>query len=80
MNASIEQVKQAMMKALARKADELQLTQKEVAVYLGTTQPRVSNIFQGHSDKFSLDSLYGFMDNLGIEAEFVIDGSYQRAK
>lgn len=42
------------------------LTQKEMAMRLGVTQPRVSDIARGRIDRFSIDALVGLLDRLGI--------------
>ncbi|MGL5804591.1 MAG: helix-turn-helix domain-containing protein [Xenococcaceae cyanobacterium] len=45
-------------------------TQDEAAKRLGVTQPRVSDIVNGKIDKFTLDTLFSMLDELGFRAEF----------
>lgn len=52
---------------LVIRAHELKLSQREVAVLLQTSQPRISNLFNYQTEKFSLDTLYKYCNTLGIE-------------
>ena len=45
-------------------------TQKDLKEYLGMSQPRVSNLLNGHVDKFSLGKLVEILDKLGFHMEF----------
>ncbi|WP_232968513.1 helix-turn-helix domain-containing protein [Pseudomonas putida] len=55
------------------------LSQAEVARRLGVTQPRVSNLFNEHLEKFSIDALLGMMVKMGykIDATFNPDNTEQ---
>lgn len=46
-------------------------SQARAAEELGISRPRMSNLFHGHLDKFSIDMLMGWMVRLGYSA--VID-------
>jgi len=48
-------------------------TQKAAAQHLGVTQPRISNLFQGKLDKFSVDTLLEMLIVLGYK----LDMSYK---
>ncbi len=43
------------------------LTQKNAAVMLGVTQPRISDLTLGKIDLFSLDTLINFVDTVGFK-------------
>lgn len=40
-------------------------TQQEAANQLGVHQPRISDLFQGHVSKFSIETLMAWLDKLG---------------
>lgn len=47
-------------------------TQKEAAKKLGVTQPRVSNLFRGKVDVFSIDSLIAMIARAGLRVDVTI--------
>jgi predicted XRE-type DNA-binding protein len=47
-------------------------TQQETARRLGVTQPRVSDLFRGHIDLFSVDTLVEWLDRMGKEVHLTI--------
>jgi predicted XRE-type DNA-binding protein len=44
-------------------------TQKDAAQHLNVTQPRISNLFQGKLDKFSVDTLLEMIVLLGFKLD-----------
>lgn len=52
---------------------ENELTQEEVAVSLGITQSRVSNLVRGHWKKFSLDMLLTLAIKAGFQFKIELD-------
>lgn len=48
------------------------LTQQEAAQILGLRQPRVSELMNSRSDKFTIDMLMKLLDRLGRRVEFVV--------
>ena len=52
---------------------EQNITQSELAEKLGVSQPRVSNLINGKSDKFSIDSLLQFLFKLGFSGDIQFD-------
>lgn len=48
------------------------LTQTQAAEILGVAQPRVSDLVRGRLDKFSMESLVGFLLELGRDVEIVV--------
>jgi predicted XRE-type DNA-binding protein len=77
VNVSTESLKNLMVRAITSKAYALDMTQRDIADLLGTTQPRVSNLFNFQLDKFSLDALYQYMDTMAIKVEISFDGVQQ---
>jgi predicted XRE-type DNA-binding protein len=45
-------------------------TQKEAAMQLGVTQPRISDLMRGKLSVFSIDGLIGLLLKAGITIEF----------
>jgi predicted XRE-type DNA-binding protein len=48
------------------------LTQAAAARLLGTTQPKVSDLFRGRLDGFSMERLYRFLNALGQDVQIVV--------
>jgi predicted XRE-type DNA-binding protein len=48
------------------------LTQTDAARLLGTTQPKVSDLFRGRLDGFSMERLYRFLNALGQDVQIVV--------
>jgi predicted XRE-type DNA-binding protein len=48
------------------------LTQTDAARLLGTTQPKVSDLFRGRLDGFSMERLYRFLNALGQDVHIVV--------
>ena len=44
-------------------------TQEEAAVFLGETQPRISNLMNGELGRFSVDKLIKLLARAGMEVE-----------
>ncbi len=55
-----------LMSEINAKIDESRQTQKELAVILETTQPRVSALRKGKINSFRLDMLFDFAVRLGL--------------
>ncbi|GMR08634.1 MAG: hypothetical protein BMS9Abin26_1640 [Gammaproteobacteria bacterium] len=49
-------------------------TQEQAARALNVNQPRISDVVNGHIDKFTLDALFSMLDNLGFRAQFTFGG------
>ena len=45
--------------------DVLQLTQTQAAKLLGVTQPRISDLTRGRTDRFSVDTLIAMLGRVG---------------
>jgi transcriptional regulator with XRE-family HTH domain len=53
-------------------------SQAQVAEALGVTQPRVSDLVRGRIDRFSLDSLFGFVGKLGWRVDMSVTNEQSR--
>lgn len=42
-------------------------TQEQAAVFLGETQPRISNLMNGEISRFSVDKLLNLIDRAGLQ-------------
>jgi predicted XRE-type DNA-binding protein len=61
-----------LMTAIERHVREWGVTQKEAAVRLGITQPRLNLLLKGRIDDFSLDALVALLKPAGLEIEFSV--------
>lgn len=61
-----------LMDAVERIIKENGWTQREAARRLGVHQPRISDLFQGHIDLFSVDTLVEWLDKLGKEVHLTV--------
>lgn len=66
---TVEQIKRQIALKIREYATQESLTQKDIAELTGTSQPRVSRIFNLKLDKITLDSLFDMLQNLSIETE-----------
>lgn len=65
-------VRLSLAREIARIATDRGLTQCQTAALLGTTQPKVSALFAGKVDGFSLDRLVRFLNLLGEDIHIVV--------
>jgi len=47
-------------------------TQAEAAVFLGETQPRISNLMNGDIDRFAIDKLVKMLSRAGMEVRVLV--------
>lgn len=66
---TIDILKMRLIRTMEGHATQKGWSQKELAVMLGTNQPRVSNMFNYQIDKFSLDTLFKYVYDLDIKVE-----------
>jgi predicted XRE-type DNA-binding protein len=64
--------KAELARTIRRLIERRELTQTEAARVLGTTQPKVSDLFRGRLDGFSMERLYRFLNALGQDVRIVI--------
>jgi predicted XRE-type DNA-binding protein len=70
--ATTKAVRVALAREIARIAADGGLTQCQAAELLGTTQPKVSALFAGKVEGFSLDRLVRFLNLLGEDIHIVV--------
>ena len=61
-----------LMDAVEQIIKENGWTQQEAAQRLDVHQPRISDLFQGHMDLFSTDTLIEWLDKLGKEVHLTL--------
>lgn len=72
-NASpVERAKYDFCQTIARYRRENNLTEKSIAQQLGISLPRLDSILYSHIDKFTLDELANYVNNLHIPFELKI--------
>ncbi|WP_295573805.1 XRE family transcriptional regulator [uncultured Stenotrophomonas sp.] len=69
---NIDSLKAKLAVALVSLCREQNLTQAAIAEKLQVSQPRVSNLFRGRLDKFSIDALLSML----IRSGYRIDSSF----
>ena len=62
-------IRAQLMAALTEFIKNEKLTQAQAAEMLGVPQPRVSNITNGHIDKFTIDKLVNMAARVGLETQ-----------
>ena len=60
-------IRAALMVELTEHIRREGLTQKEAAVTLGVTQPRISDLMRGRIDVFSIDTLIAMLSRAGVK-------------
>ena len=66
-------VRSELMLILERLIARRRLTQAGAAKLLGVSQPRVSNLLQGHLRRFSIDALVDMLARAGAKVHFTVD-------
>ena len=56
------------------------LTQAEAAGLLGVTQPRISDLFKGKIDLFSIDTLVDMLSRTGVRVKIVVSPQKRKQK
>lgn len=73
-NPRLDGVKKFLIESILSRSTAQGITQKDLALALGTSQPRVSNMANMQIDKFSVDTLLEYAYTLDIKAEIIIFG------
>lgn len=79
IEAKMTHLKSQLVILIVSKHREDGITQKELADKLGVSQPRISNLFNGRLDKFSIDMLLKFTLIYGCNISHVLsnnDGNF----
>lgn len=66
-NDFVEPVRELLMLRVSREIDRRGWTQAQAAKFLGATQPRISDLTRGLSEKFTIDALVHWIGMLGME-------------
>ncbi|MEI6303857.1 MAG: XRE family transcriptional regulator [Betaproteobacteria bacterium] len=66
------QLRSELMGKIERYVRSSVRTQKECAVSLGVTQPRLSDLLKGKIDKFSLDALVNMLGHAGMRVRLLV--------
>jgi predicted XRE-type DNA-binding protein len=64
------QLRADLMIALRSRFERLGWNQTQAARALGVTQPRISDLFRGKLDRFSVDALVDLLFKSGVEVSF----------
>lgn len=67
-------IQAALMVELTEHIRRLKLTQKDTAVALGVTQPRISDLMRGRIDAFSIDMLIAMLSRAGVKTTIRVGG------
>lgn len=67
-----EDFKAKLFAAVQSAAIRAEPTQTKIAAKLGISQPRVSNLCNGHEDKFSIDMLIALAEKLEMRFDISI--------
>lgn len=65
-------IKESLMAEIAAWISDQDLKQKEAAVVLGITRPRVSDVVQKKAVKFSIDSLFDMVARTGKQVSLTV--------
>lgn len=66
-------VRSNLMDAITTRIDNIGWTQEKAAAQLGVTQPRMSDLYRGKIDKFSLDALVNLGRGVGVHVTVNVD-------
>lgn len=66
-------VRSVLMTALAGYIKESGLTQSQAAEFFSISQPRISDLMNGHIDKFSIDTLVNMVTHAGFNVSIGLD-------
>lgn len=66
-NDFVEPVRELLMLRVSREIDRRGWTQTQAAKFLGVTQPRISDLTRGLTEKFTIDALVHWIGLLGLE-------------
>ncbi len=64
-----------LMIRLSQLIDARGLTQAQAATLFGVTQPRVSDLVRGKTDRFSIDTLIAMLGHAGVGVQIVVGRS-----
>lgn len=62
-------LRSSLMMAISEYVKKSELTQKEVAKQMGTTQPRLNDVIKGRIEKCTVDRLVNMLATVGYKVE-----------
>ncbi len=71
----IDHLKNSIAREISCMIDVKKLTQNEAAKILGTDQAKISKITRGRLDDFSVERLFGFLTELGLDVDIHLSDS-----
>lgn len=66
-------IRAALMRAIEKYIEDNKLTQAAAAKLMGVYQPRISDLFQGKIDKFTIDMLVNMLAKAHVSVSLVVD-------
>lgn len=66
-------IRSALMRAIEEEIDKRGMTQRQAALFLGVSQPRISDLRRGKIHLFTIDVLVNMLSKLGRPVSLVID-------
>jgi len=73
-------IRSALMIHLRKSLEAKGLKQAEAAKLLGVTQPRISDLFKGKIDLFSIDTLIDMLSHAGVRVKVVVTSRRSKLK
>jgi predicted XRE-type DNA-binding protein len=70
-------IKEALMTRLGEWIDQQNLKQVDAALILGVTRPRVSDVINKKTPKFTIDALVDMLGRAGMRVHFSVTGDVQ---
>ena len=66
-------IRSALMRAIEEEIDKRGMAQRQAALFLGVSQPRISDLRRGKIHLFTIDILVNMLTKLGKPVSLVID-------
>ncbi len=73
-------LKAELVRSITNAIDERRLTQTAAAAMLGVSQPKVSLLYRGRLDAFSVERLLRFLNALGRDVRIVVGTERRRRR
>jgi len=70
-------IKEELMTRLGEWIDQQNLKQADAALILGVTRPRVSDVINKKTPKFTIDALVDMLGRAGMSVQFSVEGGFQ---
>lgn len=73
-------LKAELVRSITNALDVRRLTQTAAAAVLGVSQPKVSLLYRGRLDAFSVERLLRFLNALGRDVRIVVGAEHRRGR